>query len=205
MLSYLEYLNLPTKVVMALVGVFLGMQIVGEVLEFKGKVVPECLKIRKYIKRKKDEREAIRQVPETLKEVRELLDHVNKHYSEDNIRVRDQWIKTVDEKLEIHDQWKEKFDEKLDRNNQITLDLFIDHKRDKIISFANRVIDEKSPVTREEYNRIFKLYNEYEDIIKQNGRTNGEVEIAHRIITESYENHMRNHSFVENIRGYDME
>ena len=73
----------------------------------------------------------------------------------------------------------------------------------KIISFANRVIDEKIPVTREEYNRIFKLYNEYEDIIKQNGRTNGEVEIAHRIIAESYENHMRNHTFVENIRGYD--
>lgn len=203
MLSYLQYLNLPTKVVMVLVGVFLVMQIIGELLEFRGKVVPEYFKIRKYIKRKKDDREAMRQVPETLKEVRELLDNVNKHYSEDNIALRDQWIKDVNEKLEIHDQWKEKFDEKLDRNNQITLDLLIDHKRDKIISFANRVINEKIPVTREEYNRIFKLYNEYEDIIKQNGRTNGEVEIAHRIITESYENHMRNHTFVENIRGYD--
>ena len=203
MLSYLQYLNLPTKVVMALVGVFFVMQIIGELLEFRGKVVPEYFKIRKYIKRKKDDREAMRQVPKTLKEVRELLDNVNKHYSEDNIALRDQWIKDVNEKLEIHDQWKEKFDEKLDRNNQITLDLLIDHKRDKIISFANRVIDEKIPVTREEYNRIFKLYNEYEDIIKQNGRTNGEVEIAHRIITESYENHMRNHTFVENIRGYD--
>ena len=203
MLSYLQYLNLPTKVVMVLVGVFFVMQIIGELLEFRGKVVPEYFKIRKYIKRKKDDREAMRQVPETLKEVRELLDNVNKHYSEDNIALRDQWIKDVNEKLEIHDQWKEKFDEKLDRNNQITLDLLIDHKRDKIISFANRVIDEKIPVTREEYNRIFKLYNEYEDIIKQNGRTNGEVEIAHRIITESYENHMRNHTFVENIRGYD--
>ena len=203
MLSYLQYLNLPTKVAMALVGVFFVMQIIGELLEFRGKVVPEYFKIRKYIKRKKDDREAMRQVPETLKEVRELLDNVNKHYSEDNIALRDQWIKDVNEKLEIHGQWKEKFDEKLDRNNQITLDLLIDHKRDKIISFANRVIDEKIPVTREEYNRIFKLYNEYEDIIKQNGRTNGEVEIAHRIITESYENHMRNHTFVENIRGYD--
>ena len=203
MLSYLQYLNLPTKVVMALVVVFFVMQIIGELLEFRGKVVPEYFKIRKYIKRKKDDREAMRQVPETLKEVRELLDNVNKHYSEDNITLRDQWIKDVNEKLENHDQWKEKFDEKLDRNNQITLDLLIDHKRDKIISFANRVIDEKIPVTREEYNRIFKLYNEYEDIIKQNGRTNGEVEIAHRIIAESYENHMRNHTFVENIRGYD--
>ena len=80
MLSYLQYLNLPTKVVMALVGVFFVMQIIGELLEFRGKVVPEYFKIRKYIKRKKDDREAMRQVPETLKEVRELLDNVNKHY-----------------------------------------------------------------------------------------------------------------------------
>lgn len=32
--------------------------------------------------------------------------------------------------------------------------------------------------------------------------TNGEVDIAIRIIKEAYENHMRNHTFIENIRGY---
>lgn len=34
--------------------------------------------------------------------------------------------------------------------------------------------------------------------------TNGEVDIAIRIIKESYEKHMRHHSFVEDIRGYDI-
>ena len=32
--------------------------------------------------------------------------------------------------------------------------------------------------------------------------TNGEVDIAYRIISESYETHMRNHTFIEDIRGY---
>ena len=203
MLSYLEYLNLPTKVVIALVGIFFVMQIVGELLEFKGKVVPEFLKVRKYFERKKKERDAIRQVPDTLKEVRELLNNVEKHYNSDNIRLRDQWIDSVNKKFEEYEDWKTMLEKKLDKNNEDTLALLIDSKRNTIISFADRVINEQSPVTREQFNRIFKLYKEYEDIIKANGLTNGEVEIAYRIITESYENHMRNHTFVENIRGYD--
>ena len=41
-------------------------------------------------------------------------------------------------------------------------------------------------------------------IIEKNEKTNGEVDIAFRIIQESYECHMRNHTFVEDIRGYDI-
>lgn len=204
MLQYLQYLNVPTKIVIALVGVFLCMQIVGELLEFKGKVVPEFLKVRKYFERKKKEHDAIRQVPETLKEVRELLNNVEKHYSLDNIRMRDQWVDSVNKKFEEYEDWKAMLEKKLDKNNEDTLALLIDSKRNTIISFADRVIDEKNPITREQFNRIFKLYREYEDIIKANGLTNGEVEIAYRIITESYENHMRNHTFVEDVRGYNV-
>ena len=57
-------------------------------------------------------------------------------------------------------------------------------------------------VTREQFKRAFKIYAEYEDIIKDNGFTNGEVDIAIRIIREAYENHLRNHTFVEDVRGY---
>ena len=32
--------------------------------------------------------------------------------------------------------------------------------------------------------------------------TNGEVDIAHRIIQESYEQRIRTHSFIEDARGY---
>lgn len=202
MLAYLEYLNVPAKVVIILAAVFLGIQIIGEILEFKGKVVPEFVKVRKYFKRKKIERETLRSIPETLQKVKESLDKVNQHYSDDNISMRDQWIQNVNDKLAEHDNWRKDFDEKLDKNTDVTLSILIDNKRTAIIDFAARVVDENVPVTHEQFKRAFKLHEEYETIIKEHDMTNGEVDIAYRIITESYENHLRNHTFIEDVRGY---
>jgi hypothetical protein len=203
MLSYIEYLNLPTIITLILVISFLIFQIIGEILEFKGKIVPEFMKIRKYFSRRKKEKQALKQVPETLEDVRTLINEVSEHYSLDNIDVRNKWIDFVNKKLNENDKWIKELDKKIDKNNEDTLSLLIDSKRNTIINFASHVIDESSPVTREQFNRIFKIYQEYEDIIEKNNLTNGEVNIAFRIITEAYENHMRNHTFVENIRGYD--
>lgn len=221
MLNYLEYLNTPTGIVTFLVGVFLCIQIVGELLEFKGKVVPEFLKIRKYFARKKMERQALSQMTvlldehkemaKTIFDVKRLLTEIDKHYSADNIAMRDGWMKDVNEHIAESDERRKKQDElmsalndKLDKNNADTLSLLIDSKRNAIIDFASKVIDKNFPVTREQFHRIFKIYEEYEEIIEKNGLTNGEVDIAIRIIREAYENHMRNHSFIEDIRGYEL-
>ena len=202
MLNYIEYLNIPAKIAIILVGVFFAMQIIGELLEFKGKVVPEFLKIRKYMKRKKEEREIIAQMPEMLAEVKTLLNDVNQHYSADNIAKRDRWMDWVNSRAKVYDAGIADLEEKIDKNNAITLSLLIDIKRDTIINFASKVIDENYPVTKEQFNRVLKIYEEYEEIIEENELTNGEVDIAIRIIRESYENHMRNHTFVEDVRGY---
>ena len=182
---------------------FAGMQAIGEIVEFKSKViVPEFMKVRKYFARKRQERETAKETVATLKEVKDLLANVNQHYSEDNITMRDNWMRSVDEGLaESKAHWYE-LTLKIDKNNEDTRSLLIDSKRNEIINFANKVIDENSPVTREQFNRIFKIHNEYEEIIKSNNLTNGEVDIAFRIIKESYETHMRNHTFIEDIRGY---
>ena len=213
LIACMEFLKIPTAIGLIIIGLFLALQLIGEILEFKGKVVPEFIKIRKYFARKKRERETLSQmtdllaifqeVPNTLQNVQTLLDNVSHHYSEDNITMRDEWIKNVNHKLAETDKWIKKFDKKLDKNNADTLSLLIDSKRNTIIDFASYVIDEKNPVTREQFNRIFKLYQDYEVIIEANNLTNGEVDIAYRIIKESYENHMRNHSFIEDIRGYN--
>lgn len=202
MLAYLEHLNAPAIVVAILAGVFLGMQIVGEILEFKGKVVPEFVKVRKYFKRKKVERETLRTIPETLHKVKESLDKVNQHYSDDNIAMRDKWIQNVNDKLAEHDNWRVDFDKKLDANTEVTMSILIDNKRTALIDFAARVIDENVPVTHEQFKRAFKLHDEYEAIIKEHDMTNGEVDVAYRIIMESYENHLKNHTFIEDVRGY---
>ena len=203
MLNYIEYLNIPAKIGIILVGIFFAMQIIGVLLEFKGKVVPEYLKIRKYMKRKKDERETLAKMPETLEKVEKLLNDVNEHYSEDNISKRNSWMDWVNSRAKVYDAGIADLEEKIDKNNAITLSLLIDIKRDTIINFASKVIDENYPVTKEQFNRIFKIYEEYEEIIEENEMTNGEVDIAIRIIREAYENHMRNHTFVEDVRGYN--
>lgn len=202
MINYIEFLNVPTKVAIVLIGLFLVIQVIGELLEFKGKVVPEFVKIRKVFQRRKKERVLIHKMGETLDKVQITLNDLNQHYSTDNIRMRDDWIRLVNSKLEQYDKSISELDKKLDKNNSDTLSILIDNKRSSIINFASYVIDESKPVTREQFNRIFKLHQEYENIITSNGMTNGEVDIAIRIIKEAYENHMRNHTFIENIRGY---
>lgn len=202
MIDYVEYINIPTKVAIAVIALFFIMQLVGEFLEFKGKVVPEFVKIRKIFARRKKERLMMQKMEKTLDQVQLTLDDLNQHYSADNIHMRDEWIKRVNTKLEQYDMSMAELDRKLDKNNSDTLSILIDNKRNAIISFASLVIDENKPVTREQFNRIFKLYQEYEAIIQNNGMKNGEVDIAIRIIREAYENHMRSHTFIEDVRGY---
>ena len=202
MIDYVEYINIPTKVAIAVIALFFIMQLVGEFLEFKGKVVPEFVKIRKIFARRKKERLMMQKMEKTLDQVQLTLDDLNRHYSTDNIHMRDEWIKRVNTKLEQYDISMAELERKLDKNNSDTLSILIDNKRNAIISFASLVIDENKPVTREQFNRIFKLYQEYEAIIQSNGMKNGEVDIAIRIIREAYENHMRSHTFIEDVRGY---
>lgn len=197
MIDYVEYINIPTKVAIAVIALFFIMQLVGEFLEFKGKVVPEFVKIRKIFARRKKERLMMQKMEKTLDQVQLTLDDLNRHYSTDNIHMRDEWIKRVNTKLEQYDISMAELDRKLDKNNSDTLSILIDNKRNAIISFASLMIDENKPVTREQFNRIFKLYQEYEAIIQSNGMKNGEVDIAIRIIREAYENHMRSHTFIE--------
>ena len=192
MIEYIEYLNVPTKVALSIVALFLITQVVGELMEVQGKVVPEFVKIRKYFSRKKQER------------VQQSLNEFKSHYDTDNIRMRDNWIKSVNESLKENDKWIKEFDKKLDKNNADTLSLLIENKRNTVIAFASKVVDENSSVTREEFTRVFKLYKEYEDIIKDNNLTNGEIDIAYHIIMDAYETHMKNHSFVEDVRGYNI-
>lgn len=203
LMDAMEYLRIPGIIAISLIALFFIMQIIGEFLEFKGKVVPEFLKIRKYFARKKKERQTIRQMPDTLRDVQILLNDVNKHYDADNIAKRDNWINWVNGQAKIYDYSIAELEKKMDKNNEITLSLLIEHKRNVILDFASRVVDEKYPATREQFHRVFKIYEEYEKIIEENDLTNGEVDIAYRIITEAYEDRLKEHSFIEDIRGYN--
>lgn len=206
MIGYLEYLDVPIKIGLIIIGGFAVMQIVGELLEFKGKVVPEILKVRKFFSRRKKEKNDTAQ---TLKEVRQLLSEVNAHYSDDNITKRNSWMDWVNERAAAYDASIIEISKNLSDvtqalkdNTKLTGEMFIQSSRDRIIDFATKAADENAPVSREEFNRIFKVYTKYERFLEDHEMTNGEIDIAYRIIKESYEKHMKNHSFIEDVRGY---
>lgn len=202
--NYIEYFdNLPLAVITTLMFVFGLMQAIGELLELKGRVVPEFMKIRKYFKRRKEEKEVARQMPEMLAEVRSLLNDVNCHYSSDNISKRDAWMGWVNHRAEVYDNSIAELEKKLDKNNEITLSLLIDNKRNFIIDFSSKYADISCPVTKEQYKRFFKVHEEYERLIEENGMTNGEVDVAYRLGVESYEERIKKHAFIEDIRGYN--
>lgn len=202
MLNYIEYLNVPSQIAIALIAVLFVLQLIGEFLNFKGKAVPEIMSIRKYFARKKSERKVIRELPDTIQDLKNIVNNIDKHYSADNIFMRDKWIDSVNKKLNMEDKLVRDLNKKLDEANKDIVSILVDNKRNTIIDFASRVSNSSVLVTKEQFNRAFKIYKEYEDLISKNGLTNGEVDIAYRIIVESYEEHLSNHTFIEDTRGW---
>lgn len=210
MLNYIEYfeehVGLPGLIVATLVALFFVLQLIGELLEFKGKVVPEFLKIRKFFQRRKREKIEEKQ---TIKDVQKLLSEVNKHYSEDNITKRDDWMRWVNGSIKAYDQTISDITKNLtdvtnalNANTRMTEEMFIQSSRDRILDFATKVSNEEALVSREEFNRILKVYDEYEMFLNDRKKTNGEIDIAYRIINEAYAARLKTSSFIEDIRGY---
>lgn len=207
MINYIEYLKLPASIGACIVGVLLVMQLIGSILDFKGKTVPAIMNIRKHFKKKKQEKI---EAAETLKAVKSLLNDVNAHYSADNIAKRDSWMKWVNDRAVTYDAFIKEISEKfagvaeaLKDNTKMTEEMFIQSSRDRIIDFATKVGDKDAMVSREEFNRIFKVYDKYEKFLEEHKLTNGEIDINYQIIKEAYEERLRNHAFIEDIRGYN--
>ena len=207
MLGYIEYLKMPAAIAGIIVGIILVLNLVGELLEFKGKVVPEFMKIRKRFKRKKEEK---KENAETLKAVKKLLADVNSHYSADNISKRDAWMSWVNSRADVYDDSIVEIKNNLamvtaalQDNSKLTEELFVQNSRDRIIDFGILAADGEKIISREQFHRIFKVHEDYETFLKKRGLKNGETDIAMRVINESYATHMREHTFLEDVRGYD--
>lgn len=207
MLGYIEYLGLPAALAGIIVGIILVANLVGELLELKGKVVPEFMKLRKYFKRKREEK---KENAETLKAVKQLLSDVNTHYSADNISKRDAWMNWVNARADVYDNSILEIKDNLSNvtsalqdSSRLTEELFVQSSRDRIIDFGTLVADGEKVVSREQFHRIFKVHEDYERFLQKRGLKNGETDIAMRVINESYATHMREHTFLEDVRGYD--
>ena len=198
----IEFLGLPAWVAIAIVGIILTIQIIGCILDFKGKVVPEIINIRGYRRRKREEKE---QHDALLKRLAEKLESFEGHYNPDKIAKRNEWMQWVNNRAMVYDDAINKLlllQDKLNENNEITLDLYINVNRNRILDFARIVADDNALASREEFNRIYKVNKEYHDTLSKYNKVNGEVDTAIKIIDEAYDHRMKNHSFIEDIRGY---
>jgi len=201
MVNLIEYLGIPKTIGIVLVGILLVTQVIGIILDIKGKYVPEFLSLRKYFLRRKQERQALRDLPQALIKMEGLYEDMLEHYNADNIAMRDEWIRGVNEGMKQHDENMQEISRKLDQNNHDTLEIKIENMRSEIINFATLVSDEKMPVTKERFDRMFRLYERYENILEENKMTNGQVDISYQLIREAYEKHVRDRTFIEDSRG----
>lgn len=182
----MELLNLPTTIFIGLVAAFAVMQGIGMFLDFRGKIVPEFMYIKKYFARRKKERETMEQIPAMIENFERLLESFESHYSADNIAMRDGWMKRVNDSMNEFQDIKD-----------IVLDIQINTKRRDIIEFANRAINMDVDVSKEEYERIFALHDEYEEIIKKHNLTNGQVKTSYELVQKSYEERAKTRNFIE--------
>ncbi len=201
--KFLEILQISGKGALIILGIWLFLNIIGEILELKGRIVPEFINIRKFFKRKKEEKRKEKQL---LQNVEILLAEVNTHYSADNIAKRDEWMTWVNNRAQVYDAALNDLTamkDSIEHNNQLTLDLYININRNRIIDFARIVANEDKLISKEEFNRIFKIHTEYENVLAAHHMTNGEVDIAYKIIKEAYQERLRDNTFLEDIRGYN--
>jgi hypothetical protein len=188
----IEFLGIPATIAIILVGLFLIAQIIGEICELKGKIVPEFLKIRKYFKRKKQEKEDTKQM---IQDCKQALLEFNSHYNPDSIAKRNNWMHEVDDNVRSNDEFIQKLDSKMDKlleNNEILTTQLEQVKSNVLINEADRLRSElfdcgnrcrrRIRLHPEEMEHIREVYRKYADVLHQNGP--GEKEF--NFITDYY-------------------
>lgn len=212
-IKIMEYLQIPLWIVVGVIGLLLVLNIIGSILDFKGKVWPEIINFRRWRRRKKEDKEKQGKLLERL-EAR--LASFEQRYSADNIARRDTWMGDVNSDREWMHQRAEVYDQsiveitnslheaanQLRENTKMTEDMFVESSRDRIIDFAEKASDPDTVLSHEQFRRICRVYDDYERFLETHGRTNGEVDIAYEMIQDGFRYRIQNHCFAEDIKGY---
>lgn len=104
-------------------------------------------------------------------------------------------IKELAERHERDNKLSNKHDEEIKTELRKLTKMFIDKEIDdmrwEIINFSAQVAENR-PCNKDGFQHCFKTYEKYEKIIKDNGLTNGEVEISMKVVNEAYEEKLKN-------------
>lgn len=194
MVSLLETLGVPGTIVS---GVAIAILIVAAVKEVQNsfatikKVIDWFKGIGKRIKAKRDNKKNIKN---TLNSVQKLLTEFNRHYSDDNISKRNEWMDWVNNKADEYNSTLdninkrlESLDAKLEKTTSLSEKTRLDQQRQVILDFAARVNNPQYDYSKEHFRKTFRTIEEYEAYIEANNLTNGEIDHAIEVIEKAYE------------------
>jgi hypothetical protein len=72
----------------------------------------------------------------------------------------------------------------------------IENMRKTLLEFASDIGSGKKG-TKEQFNEMFVLYRDYEDLLKEHHMTNGRVDISMEIVREKYKYNVLHSGFLE--------
>ena len=92
--------------------------------------------------------------------------------------------------MERSDKRDEEISNDIKKLTQMFVEKEIDDMRWEINNFATNVSEGK-PCNKDSFKHCMHIYEKYEEILKENGMENGEVEISMEIIEEAYKQKLR--------------
>lgn len=206
-INALTYLGIPMIVIACALALLFMLNVLGSIFDFYGKVWPKIINFRRRRREKKEEKE---KQSKLLERLAEKLESFEQHYSPESIAKRNEWMTWVNDRADKYDESIDKINQMIDKllialekNTEMTEEMFIQDSRTIILSFAERIGNPDAIVSREECRRVFKVYHKYEQFLEEHEKTNGEVDIAIKVIQDGYEDRLKTHSFLEDLRGYN--
>lgn len=195
---------MPVGVVSAIAAFIAILNFIYFILDKGGKTTKGFLNIVKLVKEKKDKKAKREKLIDDTIAYMEIMKN---HTSPESIARRDNWMHWVDDRAVKYDESiallsdnMAKITAALEANTKVTDKLFIQDCRTIIIGFAEKASNQQRLISREEFNRVFKVYEDYENFLSAHEMTNGEVDLAYEIIQEAYQYRLTNHKFLENMR-----
>lgn len=166
------------------------------------------LEVKTQIKNKPEaEKSSEKESCEKSSEIKEFLEEIKKHYNQDNISKRDKWMLDVNstmnwckERAKIYDSSvKDLHDlmaivktqqDALNMNNKMTSELYKQACRSEILEFMHRIVNARKAdkpliLSREQFRKVRKTYDAYEEFLQKYGGTNGEVDDAMVVIRKA--------------------
>lgn len=188
-IEQLMSLDWKTAIIVFLFLVILFPQIKDAIIKFCDAIGYEP----RFIREKREQQEEI----EAIKKQRDDDQEQYERYHQQSIQIRDGLERKIEEKTNGLDKKTDKIDEKItaivESLNVIQKSLVkitIETKRKNILDFC-AALSNKQKQNKEAFNEIFRTYEDYERILKENDMENGQTEESMKFISEVYQQMLR--------------